>query len=104
MEEAPSTPKRTRLTRDQRRDILILRDIGKTYSEIALYLHIIERAVQYTCNTQQATPKKNPGRPLILLKDQIDDIESFIYGSKKARRMLYKELGQYFDMHPDRIK
>jgi len=63
-------PKKTigkRLTRDQRRDILLLHDLGSEeypYCKIACILSqcygtkITVRAVQYTCNTQKATPQR----------------------------------------------
>ena len=78
MEQIPSTPVRTRLTRDQRRDILLLRQIGKSYSEIALILTVTERAVQYTCNLQKATPQKQPGRPSKLSQEEVTELICFI--------------------------
>ena len=68
----PTTPPKKsvgkRLTRDQRRDILLLRDLGSEeypYGKIASVLSqrygtkITVRAVQYTCNAQKGTPKKH---------------------------------------------
>jgi hypothetical protein len=60
----PPKPKIKRLTRDQRRDILLMRDLGFTYEKIAEQLaqryqtKVTLRSIQYTCNTQKATPKK----------------------------------------------
>ena len=101
----PSTPKRKRLTRDQRRDILLLRKLNKTYSEIASILSVTEFAVQYTCNLQKATPKKTGRGPKGKLSEQqIDELESFVRQSKDTRRMTYKELGQVFDIGPDCVR
>jgi len=101
----PSTPKKKRLTRDQRRDILLMRSLGKKYSEIALHLNVSERAVQYTCNTQMATPKKRSGRPPKLSEERVDEIENYISKqSRDARRMTYQELATTFDTSVDCIK
>jgi hypothetical protein len=63
--EPPSTPpRRKRLTRDQRRDILLMRRLGYSYEYIANFLKVSQRAVQYTCQKQQATPQHSKaGRP-----------------------------------------
>ena len=105
MEEVPHTPKRKRLTRDQRRDILLLRSLGKTYSEIATHLSVTESAVQYTCNLQKATPKKDGrGRPSKLSKEKVDDLVAYVRRSQDTRRMTYQELGEVFGVHKDCIK
>ena len=105
MEEVPQTPKRKRLTRDQRRDILLLRKTGKTYTEIATFLGVTESAVQYTCNTQRATPKKDGrGRPSKLSKEQVDELVALVRQSRDTRRMTYEELGEIFSVHKDCIK
>jgi transposase len=105
MEEVPHTPKRKRLTRDQRRDILLLRSLGKTYSEIATHLSVSEGAVQYTCNIHKATPKKDGrGRPSKLSKEEVDDLVAYVRRSQDTRRMTYQELGEVFGVHKDCIK
>ncbi|OJD23728.1 hypothetical protein ACJ73_04914 [Blastomyces percursus] len=60
--EPPATPKK-RLTRDQRRDILLLRGLDWTYQKISEHLEITYRGVQYTCENEIATPRKHAGRP-----------------------------------------
>jgi transposase len=105
IKEVPHTPKRKRLTRDQRRDILLLRSLGKTYSEIATYLSVSEGAVQYTYNIHKATPKKDRrGRPSKLSKEDVDNLVAYIRRSQDTRRMTYKELGEVFGVHKDYIK
>ena len=96
---APSSkfPKK-RLTRDQRRDILLMRSLNHTYSEIATFLHVTERAVQYTCNTNQDTPQtKGRGRHPKLTKEQVDELETFVRSSKEGRQMSYAQLAERFN-------
>lgn len=89
----PSTPRRTRLNRDQRRDIQLLRRRGDSYEDIAQFLEVSIRAVQYTCNNKKATPQhKKAGRPAKLTSEEIDDLIEFIKGSRKTRRMTYEQL------------
>ena len=79
----PSTPVRARLTRDQRRDILLMRRLGKTYQEIATFLGVSQRAVQYTCEKQTATPQHHKaGRPPKLNKNEVDQVVEFVTSSK----------------------
>ncbi|OJZ80272.1 hypothetical protein ASPFODRAFT_461829 [Aspergillus luchuensis CBS 106.47] len=66
LEAMPSTPEPTspkstkseRLDRDDRIRILTHRDAGFTYEQIVDQLQISYRQVQYTCQNQQATPRK----------------------------------------------
>ena len=70
-----------------------MRGLGFTYSQISTHLPgVTERAVQYTCNTQIATPKKKSGRPAKLSSTEIDELETYVKSSKAARRMSYKDL------------
>ena len=86
----PPTPRRKRLTRDQRRDILLMRRLGHTYEHISTFLNVSQRAVQYTCEKQQATPQHaKAGRPPRLNKEEVDRVEEFVTQSKKTRRMTY---------------
>ena len=91
----PSTPPRKRLTRDQRRDILLMRGLGHTYERIAAHLKVSERAVQYTCKKGQATPQHlKAGRPPRLNKEETDRVEEFITQSKETRRMTYLQVAE----------
>lgn len=93
MSTPPSTPKRRRLNRDTRRDILLLRKRGDTYAQIARFLGVTERAVQYTCNTKSATPKhQRAGRPAKLTSEEVDSLIKFVNSSKRTRRLSYKQL------------
>ncbi|KAK5096280.1 hypothetical protein LTR70_003081 [Exophiala xenobiotica] len=52
-----------RLTRDQRRDILLMRRLGHKYEDIAKFLGVTQAAVQYTINRGRASPEHhNAGR------------------------------------------
>jgi len=52
-----------RLTRDQRRDILLMRRLGHKYEDIAKFLGVTQAAVQYTINRGRASPEQhNAGR------------------------------------------
>ena len=89
----PSTPPLRRLTRDQRRDILLLRRRGETYEEIAQFLGVTVRAVQYTCNRQKATPQHHKaGRPAKLTSQEVDSLIAFIKSLKRTRRLTYRQL------------
>lgn len=95
MDTAPSTPPRKRLTRDQRRDILLMRRLGYTYKNIADFLHVSQRAVQYTVEKQKPTPQHSKaGRPPRLNKEEADRIEQFVTSSQKTRRMTYKQIAE----------
>lgn len=86
-----ATPK-TKLGRDDRLRILTLRDSGLSQAAIANQLHLSRHQVQYTCHTQQATPKKPKGQPPKLSERQMDEIIAFISASKANRRKPYHEL------------
>lgn len=59
-----------RLTRDQRRDILLMRRLGHKYEDIAKFLGVSQSAVQYTVNTGRASPEHHKaGRKKIVRPD-----------------------------------
>jgi transposase len=89
----PQTPRRKRLSRDDRIRILTLRAIPWTYQQIAKHLGCTEGAVQYTCAKHQVTPQhRKAGRPPKLSKEEVDRIEEFVTQSKKTRRMTWQQL------------
>ncbi|KAL3708724.1 hypothetical protein TMatcc_006708 [Talaromyces marneffei ATCC 18224] len=79
----PSKPKQNsiRLDRDERIRVLTLRD-----------------AVQYTCQNQQATPKKARGNPPKLSEAEVDYIIEWISSSKRTRRMPYYKVVQELNL------
>ena len=93
MSTPPSTPKRKRLNRDQRRDILLLRRRGDSYEQIAQFLGVSFHAVQYTCMIQKATPQhKRAGRPSKLTSEEVDELIEYVKASKGNRRLTYQQL------------
>jgi transposase len=87
----PSTPKRTQLTRDDRRSVHLLRSLGWSYVRISKHLHCTERQVQWTCQ-HPATPKKRVGRPTKLNAQQVEKLIEFVTASRTGRRMSYSKL------------
>ena len=86
----PSSPKEMRLTRDQRRDFPVPRNIGHSYDEIATHLTVSVSAVQYTCATEQATPQhKNAGVKPQLAPEQVNDLIDFVSASSRNRCLSY---------------
>jgi transposase len=72
-----------------------MRRLGYSYEYISKFLEISQRAVQYTCQKQQATPQhKNAGRPPRLSKEEADRVEEFVIQSKKNRRMTYLQVAE----------
>jgi transposase len=91
----PSTPPRKRLTRDQRRDILLMRRLGYSYEYIASFLKVSQRAVQYTCQKQQATPQHyRTGRPPRLSKEEADRLEEFVTSCQRTRQLSYLQIAE----------
>lgn len=105
----PSTPTRRRLTRDQRRDIFLMRRLGYSYEYIASFLQVSQRAVQYTCQKKQATPQhSNAGRPPRLSKEEADQVEEFVTSSHRTRRLSYLQIAEELwpegEVGPESIK
>jgi transposase len=93
MSTPPSTPKRKRLNRDQRRGILLLRRRGDSYEHIAQFLGVSFHAVQHTCTIQKATPQhKRAGRPSKLTSEEADQFIEYVKTSKRNRRLTYQQL------------
>ena len=93
MPTPPSAPTRRRLTRDQRRDILLMRRLGYSYEFIAKFLEVTQRAVQYTCQNHSATPQhEKAGRSPSLTKEEGDSVETFVTASKRNRQITYLQV------------
>ncbi|KAI1003438.1 hypothetical protein K3495_g4768 [Podosphaera aphanis] len=92
----PSTPRcRKQLTRDQRLQVHALRDNGLSYSSIAKELQISKRQVQYTLEKGSLTPTKRSGRPPVLSREQVDELERFVTSSRTAGEMSHFELAHF---------
>ena len=97
----PTSPKTTnskRLERDDRLRILTLRDAGLTYQQIANQLQISYRQVQYTCQSQQATPKKAKGAKAKLSELEVDEVIQWISSSKRTRRLPYHRVVEELEL------
>ena len=86
-------PKATELSRDQRRDIQLLRSIGWKYDAICKHLEFrpTKHQVRKACSSRP-TPTKRVGRPPVLTQAQIEELVEFVYASTKNRRMSYEKL------------
>ena len=95
----PTTPPRRRLTRDQRRDVQLLRQIGWKYDAIATHLSISVNAVRYAL-TKDPTPQHfKAGRPAKLSNTQVDDLIAWISSSTRNQRLpLHKVTAE---LYPD---
>uniref|UniRef100_A0A093UQ59 Uncharacterized protein n=1 Tax=Talaromyces marneffei PM1 TaxID=1077442 RepID=A0A093UQ59_TALMA len=93
-----SKPYSTRLNRDDRIRILTLREAGFTYLQIASQLHVTHDQVQYTCQSQQATPKKARGRTPKLSEEDVARVIDWISSSKRTRRMPYYKVIRELDL------
>ena len=86
-------PRASDLTRDQRRDIQLLRSLGWKYKDIERFTKATPSQV-YTACTIRATPTKRPGRPPLLTQAQIEELIEFVCASKENRRMSYDQLAK----------
>jgi len=69
---------------------------GLNERQIAATLDLDVRQVRYALENEHSTPRKPTGRPPILDAGQVQMLVDFVTGSKRARRMSYKELAQEF--------
>jgi len=83
------------LSRDQRRDVQLLHNIGWSYSQI--HRHTSHSIQQIRTACQKATPRKRSGRPPILTQAQIEELVEFICASATNRRMSYQKLAEVIE-------
>jgi len=99
---APSTPKRTQLSRDQRRDIRALKSTNMTHAQIVqhfLFVYnviITARQVSLACTADHSTPQKRSGRPPLLWPERVQILIDFVRSSRIARQMTYLALSLHF--------
>ena len=92
-----ATPK-PNLDCDHQLQILTLQDAGLTHTAISNQLHISVCQVQYTCQTQKATPKKPKGQPPKLSEEQMDDIITWICASKQNHHKPFHKVIEELDL------
>lgn len=96
----PQSTKASHSTRDQRRDIRLLHDIGWSYKQISeqLDFHPTFRQIKYAVKDPvRATPKKKTGRNPVLTQAQVEDLVFFVCASAQNRRMSYAQLAEVMD-------
>ena len=85
------------LSRDERRDVQLLRSLAWTYEDIQQkFPKKTLRQIQYACSVP-ATPKKRQGRPSKLSQAQIEELVDFVCASVQNRRMSYIALAEAMD-------
>lgn len=94
----PKYKKNPELTRDQRRDIVLLHSIGWSHSQIRRHLPFQPtiRQISYACNVR-ATPQKKTGRPPVLTQAQVEELVKFVCASRQNRRMSFAQLAEVLD-------
>lgn len=60
--------------------------------DIAQKLQLTYRQVHHVIRRGHPTPQKSKGRPSILSKEQIDELEAYIRQSRQTRQMTFKAL------------
>ncbi|KAI0993122.1 hypothetical protein K3495_g15061 [Podosphaera aphanis] len=97
--QTPSRPSRRqysqRLSRDQRVQVRTLANEDYSRRKISQNLAISYRQVCYTLENADLSPKNSAGRPPVLSKSQIDEIESLVYSSPENRQMSYSQLANF---------
>jgi transposase len=100
----PNTPIHHQLSRNKRLQIQTLRAFAKlSYKDITRRLGVTLHQVQLACQSNHPTPKKRPRRPLLLNKEQIQQLIEFITSSKYARRLGYAELAQSLNFNYSKL-
>jgi transposase len=97
----PPEPARRQLTCDQRRDIRPMNSLGYDHELIAAQLRpdVSLRQIQYTVETERATPRKRCGRPPKLSTAQVDALVAFVRRDSTTRRMTYQQLADALDFN-----
>jgi hypothetical protein len=100
---ASFTPKKPHLSRDQRRDIQILKLTGMSQKQIvAHFLFILNviitiRQVSYACFIEYVTFQKRSGHFSFFFPERVVQFIEFVIFSRLARQMIYLQLSVYFN-------
>lgn len=97
--EAPRTPPKRQLTRDQRNSILTLHE-GQRHSikDIANQMQCSYRQVQYTIQQGTVTPSKRSGRRSILSDAHVNRAITWIQASSEHRETPYETIVQILEL------
>ncbi len=81
------------LTRDQRIQVITLRDIDWKYEQIAQHLDITIRQIQYACIVNRSTSQKTRcGSKSIITDEARQILIDFVCASSKNRRMSFHQI------------
>ena len=83
------------LSRDQRRDVQLLHNIGWSYNQIHKHTSHSIRQIQTACS--KATPQKRSGQPPLLTQAQVEELVEFVCASSTNRRMSFQKLAEVMD-------
>ncbi|KAI6248672.1 hypothetical protein HI914_02268 [Erysiphe necator] len=86
----------SKLTRDQRLQILTLFRAGHSKKEISIILGVTIHQVKNTLRSGRVSPGKITGRKPTLGPEQVDELERFVQTSQETRQMSYLELAMNF--------
>jgi hypothetical protein len=90
--------KQFELTRDQRIQIIILRDIKWKYEQIAQYFDIIIRQIQYACIVNRSTFQKTRCDSKNVITNEARQIlVDFVCASLKNTRISFHQIVWKFD-------
>lgn len=93
MEEQPEQSRRPDTTRDQRRDVQLMRRLGYTHAAISAELSLSLSQVQYALSHTE-TPIMRPGRPGKLTEAQVRELKAFMEASKENELMPFGKIPQ----------
>jgi len=89
----PIRCRRRDLTRDNRLQMLTFRRLSMTYKAIAnQFANVSIRQIENTVQTEHPTPQKRSGRPPLINDSQAQELYTFVYASKRNRRLPWCQL------------
>lgn len=94
-----STPKKLSIIITNYLQVRTLANEGYSRRKISQNLAISYRQVCYTLENADLSPKNSTGRPPVLSKSQVDEIESFVCSSPENRQISYLQLANFVFRH-----
>ena len=93
--QAPERPVTSvhHLAHNQRRDILLMKNLGYIYLQISKQLQVTYCVIQYTVQAKRPIPQhKQAGQIPCLNEQEVDTLETYILSSQKTHQMSYIQL------------
>ncbi|KAI0991706.1 hypothetical protein K3495_g16481 [Podosphaera aphanis] len=81
-----------KLTKEQRIEVRTLAREGYSYQKIARRLQVTYYQARYAANAVHLSSEKSSSRPLVLSREQVDEIEAFVISSPEHRQLTYFKL------------